>query len=364
MAGHRGANRLSGRVGGWFLNRAFSATGAESLTPPVDQRSFAAFLYEEVRWPHFGLQFAGRVDNTRYTPIDLEEVSFTNPSGSVGLLFTPAAADDRVSLAVSLASTARAPAVEELYFFGLHHGTFSLEVGNPGLDAERALGFDVSLRWRGSRSSGEITYFRNDISNFIFRNSISEEEFEEREEEFVERFGREPSGHEEHGHEEGGAEEEGHADEEFAFIENIGRDAALQGIEAHADFSLTSRVFAEVGADFVRGEVKNSDDALPRMPPFRVRGGLRYQYSGFQAGGEVVGVSKQDRVYGLETPTDGYTLLKLFTAYSFATGGGVSTITARLDNLTDELYRNHLSYIKDLAPEMGRNFKLLYSVRF
>ena len=40
------------------------------------------------------------------------------------------------------------------------------------------------------------------------------------------------------------------------------------------------------------------------------------------------------------------------------------TITARLDNVTDELYRNHLSFIKDLTPEMGRNFKLLYNVKF
>jgi outer membrane receptor protein involved in Fe transport len=41
-----------------------------------------------------------------------------------------------------------------------------------------------------------------------------------------------------------------------------------------------------------------------------------------------------------------------------------STITARLDNAANELYRNHLSLIKDLTPEMGRNFKLLYNVKF
>ena len=40
------------------------------------------------------------------------------------------------------------------------------------------------------------------------------------------------------------------------------------------------------------------------------------------------------------------------------------TITARLDNVTNELYRSHLSLIKDLVPEMGRNFKAVYSVRF
>ena len=51
-------------------------------------------------------------------------------------------------MAVSLAHAARAPALEELFFFGEHHGNFAFEVGNPDLESERALGVDVSLRWR------------------------------------------------------------------------------------------------------------------------------------------------------------------------------------------------------------------------
>jgi iron complex outermembrane receptor protein len=61
--------------------------------------------------------------------------------------------------------------------------------------------------------------------------------------------------------------------------------------------------------------------------------------------------------------SDGYQVSRLFAAYSFEAGGAVNTITARLDNVTDELYRNHLSFIKDFVPEMGRNVRLLYSVR-
>lgn len=67
---------------------------------------------------------------------------------------------------------------------------------------------------------------------------------------------------------------------------------------------------------------------------------------------------------GAETPTDGYTTLKLFGSYSFQTGQSTSTITLRLDNAANELYRNHLSFIKDAVPEMGRNFKVVYAVRF
>ena len=33
-------------------------------------------------------------------------------------------------------------------------------------------------------------------------------------------------------------------------------------------------------------------------------------------------------------------------------------------NLTNERYRHHTSFIKDLAPEIGRGVKVTYSLRF
>ena len=42
----------------------------------------------------------------------------------------------------------------------------------------------------------------------------------------------------------------------------------------------------------------------------------------------------------------------------------MQTLTARLDNATDTLYRSHLNYLKDTVPEIGRAFKLVYAVKF
>jgi iron complex outermembrane recepter protein len=356
MGGHRAVGRLKGSVGGWALDRSFEAIGAEALSPAVDQRGFAAFLYEEVTWPHFTLQFGGRVDRTNLSPAGEPSRAFTNPSGSVGFLFRPAAANEALTVAVSLAHAARSPALEELFFFGEHHGNFAFEVGNPELDSERALGVDVSLRWRTRRVSGEITYFRNRISDFIFAQPLTEEEFEAREEEFEERFpGREIS-HEAHGH----GEESANLD----FVEYVGADSVLQGIEAHSDIQITSRIIAEVGLDYVRGELSADGTPLPRIPPLRVRGGLRYQYNAFQGGAEMVGVADQKRVFTNEEPTAGYGTLKLFAAYSFQSGGATHTLTGRLDNATNELYRNHLSRVRDVVPEMGRNARVVYSLSF
>jgi iron complex outermembrane recepter protein len=351
MGSHRAAGRLKGSAGGWFLNRAFDAIGEEALSPAVDQRGFAAFVYEEVTWPHVTFQFGGRIDHTRYEPNGETDKAFTTGSGSVGLLLRPAAANDRVTVALSLARAARNPALEELFYFGPHPGNFAIEVGNPNLTPEHALGFDVALRWRSPRLSGEVTYFRNDISDYVFRAPITVEEFESRLPEFSARFpgrgiGDEPEAH------------------EFPIVEHVAADSILQGIEAHSDIQLTSQLAVELGMDYVRGTLKDTDEALPRIPPLRFRGGLRYQRNAFQAGGEVTATATQERLFSTETPTDGYQLLRLYSSYSFGAGNVVNTITARLDNATNELYRNHLSLIKDLTPEMGRNFKLLYNVKF
>jgi iron complex outermembrane receptor protein len=355
MASHATVGRLKGSIGGWILHRAFDAVGDEALSPAVDQRGVAVFVYEELTWPHVTLQFGARVDRTRFEPVAEERRSFTNPSFSAGALFRPAAAHDALTVAVSLARAARNPALEELFFFGEHHGNFAFEVGNPELASEKALGLDLSLRWRSSRVSGEVTVFRNDISEYIFRRPLTEEEFEAREDAFDGRF----PGRGVHHHHEEGEEELG-----FQLIEYVGADAVLQGVETHADVQISPTLVAEVGFDYVRGTLKASRDALPRMPPARVRAGLRYQRNAFQAGGEIARAAAQRRTFGAESATDAYTLLRLFGVYTFQAGGVINTITARLDNATDELYRNHLSLIKDVVPEMGRNFKVLYGIAF
>ena len=141
-----------------------------------------AFFYEELTWPHVTFQFGAPgepcvVRSRRGSPVQ----GFYGHI-RIGRVALPSCrrADDKVTIAVSLARAARNPALEELYFFGPHPGNFAFEIGNPDLGSEKALGFDVALRWRAPRISGEICYFRNRIDDYIFRNPISEEEFDER----------------------------------------------------------------------------------------------------------------------------------------------------------------------------------------
>jgi iron complex outermembrane receptor protein len=332
LLNHKALGRLKGTFGGWATHRDYSAEGEEALAPPTTQRTLAGFLYEELTFNRVSIQFGGRVDQTHFSPNgavverpELVDRDFTNYSGSVGLV---GRLRDDLTLAVSAARAARNPSLEELYNFGPHVGNFAFEIGNPDLVSERGFGFDVSLRYRSKRFAGEATYFRNRIDNFIF------------------------------------AFPTGEVEDDLAVVNFRSANSLLQGFEVHADIGLTDSLWLEVGGDGVHGELRNTGDPLPRMPPYRGWVGLRYESHGFHVEGEVRGAAKQDRIYGAETPTDGYAVVNAHGSYTVTTGRTAHTVTLRLGNAGNTLYRNHLSFIKDQAPEMGRTVKLVYALRF
>jgi iron complex outermembrane receptor protein len=332
-----------------FLDRAFAAEGEEALAPPVDQRGAAAYIYEELTWPHATVQFGGRFDYASFRPEGgLPSRDFNQGSGSLGLLVRPIRDNDNVVIAASLARAARNPALDELYYFGAHAGNAAFEVGNPLLGTEYALGFDLSLRMRHDRLHGELTVFRNSVSNFIFRRPLTEDEFVARIPEFEATFGK----------------DDVVFSDELTPIEFTAADSVLYGVEAQVEATLGRGVTAELTYDWVHGELAETGQALPRMPPYRIMPGVRWQRNALQAGGSVMFVAAQNRVYAPETPTEGYGLLRLFASYSLAQGPILHTLTARLDNGTNERYRNHLNYLKDELPEMGRSLRVIYTVGF
>ena len=329
LLSHKRAGRLVGSFGGWFMNRAFEAIGDEALSPPVDQRALAAFLYEEIESSHATFQFGGRLDHARFEPeLNRRERTFNEWSASAGLLLKPVAARDNLVIALNLARASRYPSLEELYYFGPHPGNLSFEIGNDELAAEHALGFDLAVRGRGERFEAEVSFFRNNITNYIFRQPT------------------------------------GDIEDDFPVVRNIEADSVLMGVEAHTDFKITPELTAELTFDMVRGELKDSGEPLPRIPPQRLLAGLTYQKNAFQIGASAQMVAAQNRVFDLETRSAGYTTAKFFATYSFQRAGLLNTITVRLDNATDKLYRNHLNYLKDLLPETGRSFKVVYSLGF
>jgi iron complex outermembrane recepter protein len=72
--------------------------------------------------------------------------------------------------------------------------------------------------------------------------------------------------------------------------------------------------------------------------------------------------ARQDRVFREENPTGGWATLALGASYVVMQRRTTHALTLRAFNLTNSEYRLHTSFIKDLAPEMGRGVRLTYTV--
>ena len=56
--------------------------------------------------------------------------------------------------------------------------------------------------------------------------------------------------------------------------------------------------------------------------------------------------------------------MNLKASYTYAQQHLAHQFAVKVFNLSDRLYRNHSSFIKDLAPEIGRGVRLTYTMRF
>ncbi len=320
------AGRLSGSLGFWGLTRAYRAEGVEALSPPVDQKAFALFAVEQVELERrVRLQFGARFDRNAYDPQGLARRSFNGLSGSAGI---------NVSLwtggvfVTNLTHSYRAPALEELYNNGPHVGNLAFEVGDAKLKAERTNGLDVSLRHSGQRFRGEANVFRYGIGDFVYGA---------------------PSGLIQDG---------------LLELEYSQAPARFTGTELKASAAMNRKLWLNLGFDAVRARLTAPDRDLPRIPPLRGRIGLDFMHKGWSVRPEMVLTNRQSRVFPTETETAGYVVPNLTTSYSIPKQHAIHVFTANVFNLGNTLYRNHLSFIKELAPEMGRGIRFSYNVHF
>ena len=116
--------------------------------------------------------------------------------------------------------------------------------------------------------------------------------------------------------------------------------------------------------DYVRADLTAQNKLLPRIPPLRGTVGLEWRHKAFSVRPELVMANRQGRVFDHETPTAGYAVFNLTASYTFVTGRAAHVLSLDGYNLDDTLYRNHLSFIKAIAPEIGRNVRLSYTLRF
>jgi len=318
--------RLTGSYGFWGLHRDYNTVGEEAIAPPVKQNAFAVFGMEELTFERIRFQFGGRLERNGYNPIGATSRSFTGLSASAGV-FLPTWRDG--TLVVNYMHSYRAPGLEELYNMGPHPGNLAYEIGDPNLKREKSDGAEVSLRHQALRFKAEVNLFAYQMHDFVYFSPTGEEE------------------------------------DSLPVFEYKQADSRYLGGEARAQFKLAGPLWLNTGFDLVNARLSSdSRFYLPRIPPARGRVGFDFLWKGLNLRPEAVLANQQGKVAPNETRTAGYAVFHLNASYTIARQHIMQTFTVNTFNLGDRLYRNHLSFIKDFAPEIGRGVRFGYTFQW
>lgn len=324
-----------------------------------DEVSAAIYAMEELDFDRLRVQGGARFDVHRVTPegvadvrgVPVRERTFRNVSGSLAALYELTRG---WRLGASVSRAFRSPSSDELFSQGPHLAAYTYEVGNPELRAETGLGVDLFLRVDRPGISAEAATFWNEISDYSYPANTGD------------RRG------------------------DLYIYRHDNTDARFLGGELSARWSVTGFLVLEADLSYVRATNLTEDEPLPLIPPLNGRTTLRWDRERVFVEAGWRGAGEQDRVPrrpelpagspgycdevpagepcrpvpGEFLPTDAYATFNAGAGYRWFPGHQVHSLTVRLENVTDEVYRNHLSRIKELSPEPGFGATVSYRMTF
>lgn len=275
-------------------------------------------------------------DNSIYSP----EFSYTNVSGTVGAIYR---LKEGITLNANAGTAWRAPAVNELFSNGLHHGAASIEIGNEHLVPETAYNFIVSGSYKpeGRKLSAEVSVYYNIIDNYIYQQPQLPPTLTIR-----------------------GA---------FPTFRYQQADATFKGVDAMAGWYLTKQLSVQGKASIVRAYNESTSEHLVLIPPDRYEGEITYEFRNRKklrnayVSLSVLHVAKQWRVPAnsdFSAPPAAYTLPGLDAGISFPVKKQEVAIGLSVTNILDAKYRDYLDRFRYYSDAAGRSVNLRVKIPF
>nr|WP_244424818.1 TonB-dependent receptor [Methylobacterium nodulans] len=353
--------KLTGALG-FQSDRRVINSQLEAFLSKTESRANAVYLFEELEVrPGTRLQAAGRYEVDRlsstaaqfpagYVPADGQDPfqyaltrRFAPKSASIGAL-----QDLPYGFVASLNGSyvERAPTSYELFSQGPHDATATFEIGNPTLKRERARTVEASIRKADGPLRLDATGYYTRYTGFIYRN-------------YTGLF----------------------CDDDFAScgsgtenrqIVYQQQNATFYGAEIAAQYDaipVGNGWFGVEGQfDFVRAQFDDGTN-VPRIPPYRVGGGVFLRAEGWFARVNLLHAFAHTEIAPFETPTPGWNDLRAEISYTKSLDPavyGASEVTLGLEgrNLLDDDIRNSASFKKDEILLPGRNVRFFLTARF
>jgi outer membrane receptor protein involved in Fe transport len=313
-----------------------SSSGPIFLVPSATINSAAAFAFEQLALGPIDLVAGARADS-RHLSSDAEAQinrtadnrSWSTTTGDAGIVYHPIS---HVSFVANYGIGWRAPTLFDLYANGPNLAEARFEIGDPSLRTERSKNLEGDVRWESDRVRADVAVYQNTVDNFIFTT---------------------PTQTTQNG---------------LPVFRHVQSDARLTGMDASIEGRVTDRLTLRASHDFVNGDERPGNTALPLMPPPRTTIGAELglgalgAWSAVSVGSDVEIDQTQTRLNPNDFRTNGYTLLNFDVSATHAWRGRPVRLDLDVRNALNTTYRDYLSRFKTFANAPGINVLLKASV--
>lgn len=335
---HLNIKSFRGQFGGSYMNQKNVYLG-RFFVPNFINNTWGIFASERyvkqhiefeagIRYDQKHLQSFYYIGNTLLKP----DLNFNNISWNIGSIIKP---NNNLNFFINIGSAWRAPAPNELYSNGVHHGVGSIERGDANLKTEQVYNLTLTGLYQYKKTMIEITGYHNQFSNFIYMNPASQPELTIK-----------------------GA---------YPVFNYKQANARISGMDAKFQTQLFNHLEITSKAMLLRAWNFSINDYLVYMPSDRysldIKGYTKisknindvYLQAGYQF------ITKQWRVpqnTDFAPPPNEYGLLSAEIGGDFAFGKQKLHISLTANNLLNIEYRDYLDRFRYFANSQGQNFTL------
>ena len=345
---------------GFELNKKNFEPSGFYLTPETNENFLSIYGFQEKKLT-FNLDFLSSfrlgylqsnptTTSFQYTQINIDSSQIKKRSFNTGSVsFGIRKKIDNIELNSWIMHTMRPPRVEELYSDGPHLGTYAYEIGNPELEVEKIYGIENSISYNNNPFIFSLVTFYNYSPYYYEMAQMGS---------CPEALNWNPlSGT---SHPCAGSDFIDWGSGEFGFLykyKTRGSKAVIKGAEIDLKYNLEN-ILLNYNLSFVNGDNKTIDRPLSYINPAKQILTLDYNKDYINYKLRFSKIHSQNRLGEFETYTPGALLTDFIISYNYK----FHSIALQINNIFDEKYYNHLSRIKNITPEAGKNIHLVYKI--
>lgn len=332
---HQGSILKNGYVG-LQLTRKDNELGGFVFIPNNKYTLMSAYIKEDMNLiDKLALHYGARYEITQ---VDLDSpylfqsqiVNNRDFSSFSNALSFDYSASDNLLFSVDFALSNRSPEPEELFSNGPHLAAYSYEIGNPNLELEKSISYSLKSQYNPQDFTFGAEVFYYDYSNYITPMATGDTNYSTL----------------------------------LPIYKQTNMAAELYGINLNTEYIFSNSLSINSNMSYTIGKESISGNNIPLIPPLAINVALNYKLDDWYFNVNTKMATSQERTGQFENRTDGYAVLNAEVKKNIDLGGNMLVLMLNFNNITNQVYRNHLSRIKSVYPQPGFGTELTVNYYF